>query len=42
MIQSWSFESRFEEAGKLGSEMMKAVMETGVIREEDAWGIGRL
>ena len=36
------FELRVEKAGKLGSEMIKAVMETEVIREEDAWGIERL
>ena len=29
-------EPRFKEAGKLGSEMIKAVMETGVMREEEA------
>ena len=29
------FEPRFEEAGRLGSEMIKAVMETEVIREEE-------
>lgn len=29
------FESRFEEAGKLGSEMIKAVMESEVRREEE-------
>ncbi|KAG6901200.1 hypothetical protein C0995_015483 [Termitomyces sp. Mi166 len=28
------FEGRFEEAGKLGSEMIKAIMETEVLREE--------
>ena len=34
------FELRFEEAGKLGSEMIKSVMETEVTRrQEDAWGI---
>ncbi len=29
------FEPRFEEAGKLGSEMIKAVMESEVKREEE-------
>ena len=29
------FQPRFDEAGKLGSEMIKAVMETEVIREEE-------
>jgi len=33
------YKRRFEEAGKLGSEMIKAVMETDVIREEEAWSI---
>ncbi|KAG6836892.1 hypothetical protein H0H93_001723 [Arthromyces matolae] len=29
------FEGRFEEAGRLGSEMIKAIMETEVLREEE-------
>jgi len=30
------FEPQFEEVGKPGSHMIKAVTETGVIREEEA------
>ena len=35
----WQIWRLQEETGKLGSEMIKAVMETEVIREEEAWSI---